>query len=215
MQPRGTDGRPITEKDGPIAREYSIESLLVHELGHNTQYSLNWEDEKTLIDVSKRLGWAPYEDPKTHETIWLIETKNHQFYKYSAENWVRCNATGHPVDKSGKVVDKETSAESATTAEVRDAALVRPATDYFDNVTEMFAEATMLYRIGGDKRRELLNQSPSLYSFVKDQDQAEINLHYAKAGTKMIRAVDGSVVPDNADNRLLVSDFEKQHQQKK
>jgi hypothetical protein len=218
MQPFATQGRPITEKDGPVAGEYSLESLLTHELGHNTEYTLNWPDEKTLIDVSKRLGWAPYEDPTTHETIWLIETKNHQFYKLiEGEDWVRCNATGHMVDKTSQPVDDVAKAEHATASQVRDAALVRPPTEYFDNVVEMFAEAIMLYRVSPAKRADLLKQSPSLYAFVKEQDQAEIDLHHgkdAKQQSKLLRLPDGQLVPNTSESRTQIADFEKPLQQK-
>jgi hypothetical protein len=177
--PHATDGRPITEADRPAEGEYSIESLLVHELAHNTEYSLNWDEEKTLIAISEKLGWAPYEDAKTHETIWLIKAKDNQFFKYvpAEDQWIRCNSSGGMVDKNGMPVDDQKKAQLVSTTFVRDNAVVRPVTDYFDNVTEMFAEGMMFYRLGGKRREQLEKESPTLFAFVKEQDEAERKLH--------------------------------------
>lgn len=215
--PAASVGRLVTEKDiekWGSPEEYSIESLLVHELAHNSQRRLDWDNEKNLEQFSNKMGWYPYEDDKTHETIWLIKTRGNDFYRFDPEkeDWIRCNKKGQFVDGAGKIVAEMNDAARATTQAVRAEAEVRPPTDYFDNAVEMHAEAMMLFRVNNKRRAFLLIESPHLYSFVKEQDQLDVNKAYGvdqQGKPRMIRNPDGFLVANSPENRRLVEDFER------
>lgn len=215
--PRATDGMPLTEKDlkvqpDSIVEEYSVQSLLTHELGHNTIYRLGWETEKTLVEACKQLGWAPYDDRDSKETIWLIQGKKNDFYKlFDGETWIATNAQGKPVDKDGKVVASEDDAHKLPAEEVRQLALYPPPTDYFDNAVEVAAEALMMLRSSQVRRNLLLSRSPVIYEYIKGKDQEDMDLTHGKTGSgesKMIRIPDGTVVANTAEHRKTIKDFE-------
>lgn len=215
--PRATDAMPLTEKDlkvqpDSLVEEYSVQSLLTHELGHNTIYRLGWETEKTLIEACKQLGWAPYDDQDSKETIWLIQGKKNDFYKLlEGETWIATNSQGKPVDKNGKVVQSEDDALKLEAEEVRKLALYPPPTDYFDNAVEVAAEALMMLRSSQVRRQLLLARSPVIYEYIKGKDQEDIDLAQGKTASgdsKMIRIPDGTVVANTPENRKSIKDFE-------
>lgn len=208
--PKQSDSRPITEKDAEkigITDEHSMQSLLTHELAHNTVYRLKWDDSATLERKCKEMGWAPYQSP-TGETTWIIKAKGNELYKIDSEltGWVRCDEKGNYLNDKGQPAASEDKALRITPAQMRDRALLRPPTDYFDNTIEMFAESMMSFRVSEKKRAEFAKTSPELYKFIREQDQAEIDLAYG-AGKK-IRLPDGSLAGLNAATRKAVSDFE-------
>ncbi len=212
-----TDGMLLTEKDskisaGSTSEEYTIQSLLTHELGHNTIYRLGWETEKTLVEACKRLGWAPYDDQDSKETIWLIQGKKNDYYKYSeGETWIATNAQGKPVDKDGKVVKTDDEALQLSAEDVRKRALYPPPTDYFDNAVEVAAEALMMLRVSKERRELLLSRSPVIYEYIKGKDQEDLDLTYGKSAvgeSKMIRIPDGTIVANTPENQKMIKDFE-------
>ncbi len=215
--PGSADGRMITEADlkkWGAPEEFSIESLLTHELAHNSQYRLDWDQSANLERFSNAIGWAPYEDPATHETIWLIKGKQGDYFKYdkAGDDWLRCNQQGKLLDGAGKPATAEKDAQHLSTAAVRDEALVRPPTEYFDNAVEMDAEGMRMFRVNSAQRQQLLETSPVLYRFIKEQDQADINLNFGtneKGQPHKIRLPDGSLSQNVANNSKIVADFER------
>ncbi len=216
IDPGSTNNRPVTENDRPAEDEYSIESLLVHELAHNAQHNLGWDvDGSTKFeDGAKAMGWAPYEDPQTHQGTWIIKLKGGELYRLGSADltWVRCDEKGQWLDPSGKTVADEKKAASLSTAEIRKQALVPPATDYFDNFLEEDAEAKMLFRLDRQKRAYLLKSSPQLYSWEKLQDQLEIDLFHGKTSdgqSTLLRDPDGKLVENTETNRRRIAEFER------
>lgn len=208
--PKQSDSRPITEKDAEklgITDEHSMQSLLTHELAHNTVYRLKWDDSTTLERKCKEMGWAPYQSP-TGETTWIIQAKANELYRIDSEltSWVRCDDKGSYLNDKGQPVPSEEKALRITPAQMRDRALLRPPTDYFDNPIELFAESMMSFRVSEKRRAEFAKTSPELYKFIREQDQAEIDLAYRTS--KKIRLPDGSIAGLNAATRKAVSDFE-------
>lgn len=207
--PKQSDSRPITEKDAEklgITDEHSMQSLLTHELAHNTVYRLKWDDSATLERKCKEMGWAPYQSP-AGETTWIIKAKANELYRIDSEltNWVRCDDKGNYLNDKGQPASED-KALRITPAKMRDRALMRPPTDYFDNTIEMFAESIMSFRVSEKRRAEFARTSPDLYKFIREQDQAELDKAYG-TGTR-IRLPDGSVADLNAATRKAVSDFE-------
>lgn len=209
--PNQTDTRPITEKDADksgVPDEYSIQSLLTHELAHNSVYRLKWDDSATLERKCKQMGWIPYETPEG-ETTWILQAKNNQFFKMSTtdtEKWVRCDQKGMFLTDNGQSAAGEDQAQRITVEQMRDRALLRPPTSYFDNAIEMFAESMMVFRVNEKRRQEFLKSSPDLYQFIKQQDQSEIDLAYGKA--RKVRLPSGYLGEDNTSNRDLIARFE-------
>lgn len=215
--PKSTDRMPVTEKDnkGPKNFDYStIQSTLTHELAHNTTYRLGWDNDKTLAEACKKLGWDPYDDPKTKETIWLIRGKKGEHYNsLDGDFWVATDSKGKPVDRDGKVVLAEDKALKVTTDQVRDLALYAPPTPYCANAVELAADSFMMFRVSKEKRAALLTRSPVIYDYIKGKDQEDIDISYGKdAGghSKMIRIPTGLLERNTEENRQLIQDFEQE-----
>lgn len=215
FDPAGNSSGLATEADVKrfgYAQEQSIESTVVHELAHNTQKRLDLDHDKDLVQTFNRLGWVPYADPNTHETLWLIKTRSGDLYRIDDEkqNWILCDSKGQPLDKERTAVD-QTEAERASAEAVRKEALVYPPTDYFRSPFELDAEALMLFRLNAARRAALLNDSPVLYRLAKEQDQKDIDKTYGandNGSSKMIRNPDGELVANDAAASAMVAAFE-------
>ncbi len=154
---------------------------------------------------------------KDGSTDWLMQGKNGELFRYGKDHckdtkvWVKCDKDGNPLDKNGKTVDTFKEAKQYKRTEVADAALVKPLTSYFPNPIEMYAEGLMLYRLGNDRREELLRDSPTLYKAAKAGDQVEIDQRYGldKSGApRYIRGADGFLKTNDAANQKLVQEYE-------
>ncbi len=228
--PGATDNLRPTEKDAPSWSGQSrfkrdghyfdtIESLLMHELAHNHQERMGWEDpeSKVLDTMSEKLGFVKTQDPQSAVRVFYIkvargkietqnksETQNkfesqpsseaqadseavdpYVYFKVErptnaklGKRWLRVNLQGQLLDKNGKVASKVEEAQTFSNKEMRALALVRPATDYFDNPIEVFAESMRLFRMGGEARELLYQESPFLYKITAEQDQAELDLYF-------------------------------------
>ncbi len=218
------DKRPATQADAAaagVAREFSLEGWVCHELAHHGQHKLNWDTPRIYQQYAEAIGWVSFEDPKTHETDWLLKGKNdREYYRYGSDNckdrsvWYRCNSSGQPLDKNGKVVAKIKVAETFTYTQVQDRASVRPLTWYFPNPKEMFAEGMMLLRMGGELAAKLIEKSPQLYKAVREHDQREIDSLWGKkadGSPKYIRSPGGHLVENTAESRKELEEFEKKH----
>lgn len=206
----------ITKQNGdmlvlPMARQETkgvqgFEGTLYHELGHHEQYSrfaksmmtgkFNDAESKKLMED---LGWQYSPRHKDHVLkdktggLWKLDQNPGNEGEPPTWRWV-----GGKAPKDGqRRLDSE---------EMRERALVKPITNYFDNPAENHAEALAMFRIGANNKPEggrqyLAVDSPKLYEVTKNYDQKVIN---DKFGTrpdgqpKMVRDLDGRVV-ENTD----------------
>lgn len=220
FEPGANEGKPITEKDADRMKMhhlYSIEAVTHHELMHNAQQNLNWDTPKEKEKWARKLGWLPYEDPNTHETKWIFTGKKDELYRRDQDHckdsfkWCACGQHGGLQNEQGAGVAKVKDARQYTLDQVRDLAQVRPATRYFVNPLEMFAEGGMKYRINEKRRQELLAESPRLYDAVKEHDQQELIIRYGKDNSgapNYIRSSSGVLVKNTAEARAEVQEFE-------
>jgi len=221
FEPGANEGKPITEKDADRMGKhhlYSIEAVTHHELMHNAQQNLNWNTPREKEKWARKLGWMPYEDPKTHETKWIFTGKKDELYRRDQDHckddfkWCACGKHGELQDEQGKSVSKVKDAKQFSLDQVRDLAEVKPSTRYFVNPLEMFAEGGMKYRINERRRQELLEDSPRIYDAVKEHDQQELDMRYGKDSSgvsKYIRAVSGTIVKNSAEARAEIQAFEE------
>lgn len=214
--PQGTVGRLTTEEDHQkwgVANEKTIESLTEHELAHNSQFRLKWDDSPTLEKIVDRMGWHVHQVGNTCEYIWMIRGKKDDYYRISEDgySWLGCNKQGEYINGDGAVVAKQELAAQYTSDDIRARALVKPPTEYFDNAVEMAADALMMFRASEGRRAELLRNSRDFYSFIREQDQMDIDHTHGKDNqgkSKKIRLPDGVLVDNTAQNAALVSQFE-------
>jgi hypothetical protein len=155
--------------------------VVLHELGHNTQTRLGWQDQKRFMTYSRALGFEPFVSP-SGESIFALRDKQGGLHRVEPDSldWLAIDEQGHYLDKAGQPCPDNNKATAARLdpGQMREAALIRPATYYFSNPLEMAAEALALFREGPEQRRQLLKDSPGLYRFTKNQDQKDINEAY-------------------------------------
>ncbi|MBS1957783.1 MAG: hypothetical protein JST89_26595, partial [Cyanobacteria bacterium SZAS-4] len=169
---------------------------------------------------ARKLGWLPYEDPRTHETKWIFTGKKDELYRRDQDHckdtfkWCACGKHGELENDKGAEVPTVKDAKQFTLDQVRDLAQVKPATRYFVNPLEMFAEGGMKYRINEKRRQELLEESPRLYDAVKEHDQQEVNMRYGTENSgapKYIRLVSGVLVKNTEEARKEIQEFETKY----
>lgn len=206
----------LWQKDDTFADPsgHCLEALYLHELAHHGQENVDWNgsgEEK----IARQMGWQPYKDENgkpVDEGYLLKDTEGKQFKFYKAKDekdtdkWIQTNESGQPIDDKGKVVDAD-KAMSVTKEAMMDRAAVKPITLYFDNPTEMNAEAMMYMRIGQRWRAHLMRTSPRLYQAVKDQDQNEIDTMFGKG--KKVRTPDGVLADDTPEVRQDIAQYEE------
>jgi len=103
-------------------------------------------------------------------------------------------------------------AEVLDTEKMRERALIKPPTFYFDNPLEVAAEGLSLLRAGAATRAALLKGSPKMYTFIRELDQADIDLSYGTVtggGSKMVRLPNGRLAANDTASRHAIADFEK------
>ncbi len=173
-----------------------MKETLLHEIAHHNQRKYSFE---TNTDLIQSLGWTKSQGK---ENCWLMRGKQpEEFYKFEPKprTWSACNNKG------------ETAGPSFTSAEMREKALVKPATDYFDTPTEMYAEALAHFRAGGF-RRAVLTKNAQLYETIKRYDQIDIDDHQKRDHNGrdggVLRLPNGRVVASTAENQQTVKDFE-------
>ncbi|MBA3859559.1 MAG: hypothetical protein C0507_21855 [Cyanobacteria bacterium PR.3.49] len=221
FEPGANEGKPITEADADRMGKhhlYSIEAVTHHELMHNAQHNSNWNTANVKEKWARKLGWLPFEDPKTHETKWIFTGKQSEVYRRDQDHckdefkWCSCGKHGGLQDAEGDAVAKVKEAKHFTLDQIRDLAAVKPSTRYFVNPLEMFAEGGMKYRVNERRRQELLQDSPRLYEAVKEHDQEEITLRYGKTTNgepNYIRSVSGKLVKNSPEARAEITAFEE------
>lgn len=220
FEPGANDGKPITEKDADRMGKhnlYSIEAVTHHELMHNAQQNSDWNTPSVKEKWARKLGWLPFEDPKTHETKWIFTGKKDELFRRDQDHckdefkWCACGKHGELSDSNGKTVPAVKDAKGFSLDQIRDLAEVRPATRYFVNPLEMFDEGGMMYRVNERRRQELLEQSPRIYDAVKEHDQEELTRRYGKDTSghpKYIRSIAGYPVQNTETVREEVKVWE-------
>ncbi len=189
----------------------TLEELIVHELAHNAMYRMGFNPALALEwKPARELGWLPFHNFRTGERGWMLRSKENENYFYKVGlytgQWLRCDRDGQPLTIAGNGVKGRQPAYSPETEEVADAALVRPASDYFPTPFEMMAEALMLFRSGSQSRARLLSLCPELYTIAKNFDQSEIDRTFGKQ--VMIRKPDGLIANLSNDVCSQVAAFE-------
>ena len=231
VTPGATDKLRPTDADAPVwARPTrfkpgghyfdTIESLMLHELAHNHQERMGWENgDEVMARMTASLGYVKAVDPQTGVRVFYLkvplaplpasappaavagsvspeeaagatalpaQSAAEKFAYYRVERpvdqklgkrWLRVNLEGQYLDRDGKVV-AAAKAEAISNADMQKLALVKPASNYFDNPIEVFAEGMRLFRMGGEARDTLFVEAPLVYQLVKEEDQAELNLFY-------------------------------------
>lgn len=201
--------KPVIAIEPAVTDSYTLESVLLHELSHHSQYCMGLNPKEiALWKTGIAAGWHYFQNPGTGETGWAIRTKDHKLFKFAQRLhlWVRCNDKGQPLNIDGQRVKRQSEAEQQQHWQISKAAIIRPATYYFCNPAEMLAEGMMLFRMNEETRAYLMRVSPELYDFVKAEDQRELDKNFGN--TVKIRTPDGLVVDNNNSARISVSNFE-------
>lgn len=188
-----------------------LELVLIHELAHNSEVRMGMDSHNPRTwKLADSLGWLPFTNPETGEEGWLIRSSEGPgyFYKLGAFSglWVRCNRSGQPMSEDDHVVERQRDARQLTPSQMVEFAQMKPATNYFSNPMEMFAEGMMLLRAGKKHRQQLLTANPALYEMLKEQDQAEIDASFG--GQRYIRTVDGLVTQNSSSIQQELANFE-------
>lgn len=190
-----------------------LEGTLYHELGHHEQFSkfnkalemLGPEGTKASAELAKEMGWQYNKRLDTG----VIKDKTGGLWKFDPENGkFRWSGGQAPADGERRL----------SSLEMREKALVKPITPYFDNPNEMHAEALAMYRIGERAdvrggRQYLASESPALYDVIKKFDQKSIDMKMGKDAdghSKYVRNVDGKIVENNADVQRRISEKEQE-----
>lgn len=185
--------------------------MLLHELAHNSQNRLNLDQEKRLLQYAHGCGFYPFNPANSEATIWAIKTKDGSLFRRDSEvdGWVRIDDKNQTLNKAGQ---PSPAAEAQTMDDIamRNQALVRPPTFYFDNAAEMGAEGMAMFRGGVNERRQLAKESAVFYTFIKEQDQREIDLTWGKKHGQptMLRLPDGTIRRNDGAARKAIRDFE-------
>jgi hypothetical protein len=222
--PDGRPERPATVEDarrlqaerGLADLPTSIQHIAMHELAHRGQETVG-NDDAAMAALAADLGFdMRVRGGLLNPREFLLHGRDGFRYEFSRDfegnaRWFRRNTNGEYVDAGGNVVPFP-QAEQLTNAQMRERALVRPISNYFDNPLEMLAESTYFFRANEGTRLELLHRSSDLYWVTRAHDQREIDqIHGTKNGTSlMIRMPDGRLDLNTEENRFIVTVFEMQ-----
>lgn len=165
----------------------AMEGTLYHELGHHEQertFPEQWGssgDPRALRDLMREMGW--HYDP--HHGM-LIKDKDGGMWKYNKD-------TNEYDWKKGK---RPRGDRSISPEEMTRRALVKPSTDYNHFPYETHAEGIAMLRYNPTL---LASKSPQLYKVLRDWDQKQLDKRHGEG--KVMRGVDGRVVPNTPENR--------------
>ncbi len=202
----------------------TIESLMMHELAHNHQSRMGWDDsdKKKLSEMAPLTGFHLFraEDGSTAFFIKVKVVSNStdgqssesiEFYRLeggldhsAGKRWLRVNQDGQWLTENGLPAPTAEAAKALSNSQVKEAAVVTPASNYFDTPAEVEAEAMKLYRLGGPSRRLLLLKAPVLYRLVEAEDQNEINLRFGAIRVKEERSLITPVEDSAIDSQTLL-----------
>ncbi len=136
----------------------------VHEIAHLRQ-DTNWGSTSAVPrNVAEKLGWAPRSNLRTLD--WGLKATNGNYYCFSG------------VAGEGEWNQCDTQRPMFSNDDMRQLALIKPATNYFDNPTEMDAETVTMFRMGAADRAALFKLHNGLYELAKEEDQRDIDRKY-------------------------------------
>jgi len=207
---RGADGHSGRElmlfpKNTQIRGWNGLEGTLEHELVHHEQ-STSWgegtwgragQDERARQTRQLMLDFGWVHDQASGQDRLLDKEHPPGQWQFNAQSsrWDPVIG-GHP--EPGR---------SITSAQMRDRALVKPATNYFNYPWEMHAEALSMFR---HDRHQLYGENRQLYQLMQQYDQREINRQFGSENgqPRMIRGANGLIVPNTEQNRRAVTELE-------
>ncbi len=214
----GTKDRPATEvdtKEEPTwqTKTFSLQRMLTHELSHYYQDRNGWSSDKAPPEMAKVLGWLKLNGERANE--YAFKGSDGTLYRHCGPGAVLIDdsfisireARWVPCDENGKFM-KGASDKMLTTKQMSEKAAVKPVTSYFDNPKEMHAESLCAFRLDAKWRANLLRADVTLYRFIKDQDQREIDKVFRTAPGKL-RHPYGKLVSATDQNKKAVAEFEK------
>lgn len=183
------------------------QKVIEHEIAHHGQ---DFSDpEHGGDDYYEKLGYQ-----KIGKDEWAVQTKSNQLYTWNDETkqFVRRDSKGNYLDADGNKVDKD-KADQISGEEMRERALMPHLHETQPEAPwEFDAEAKAYFRHSEAYRTQLYVTSPDAYFQIKERDQQQIDKAYGKdenGRSKWIREPNGTLVPNTADNRQAVSDYER------
>lgn len=202
VEPTSLNDSPITERDrkgNNFSDHRSIESVIIHELGHHTEERLNRTPQQKAETYSQ-IGWTPIPGMPASpqgDQQWMLKGKNGEGYAPAGVTpgaWVR-------FDRNGRELGKMQVEQAANLAQVK------PSTRYFEGPHEMLAEGLTMLRLGDGYRSHLMNGSSNLYQAVKQFDQRDLDKAYGPG--KFMRSFSGHVVEQTSQNLRLLKEHEE------
>jgi len=218
FDPGWNKDRPPTELDLSSRNQQSMQRAIDHELGHNSLATMHGarndpkdarDNGKAIDKIYSDLGW------KVVGGRYMIEGRDNSFYTPEGTDqqryFVRHDASGRPADGQGRATTEQ-NAERIQTLQMRIRSKVEQISEYFPGPDEMYAEGYSAFTSGDKSRQDLKYLAPKLYDVVKEADQNQLNQKYPPFDghtPRVIRALDGKIVPNTQANATKISDFEK------
>jgi hypothetical protein len=218
FDPGWSNGRPPTELDLSNANEQSMQRAIDHEFGHHSLATMHGarndahdvrDNRDAISKIYSNLGW------KDVGGRLMLEGRDHSYYTPEGTDaqryWLRHDASGRPADGQGKATSEQ-NAERIAPTQMMIRSTVEPVSEYFPGPDEMYAEGYSAFTTGERSRLDLKFAAPKLYGVVKEADQNQINQKYPPLDghtPRIIRAPDGTLLPNSPANAARVSDFEK------
>lgn len=215
--PKLLDGKPLIglfaetfeeAQDGPEPIQDNMRDMrrtAMHELAHQHQLMIGWRENGSMERFAEDMGW--HQNGKE----WLLRGKSQsEFFKLDkpSGDWLLCSKDG--ILTTVELSDGSKEPLRYSSEVMREKALVRPGSYYFDNPTEMYAEAMANYRLGKTPRMELGRFCPVLYSMVQRQDDMELADYAQRSNLAegLIRRPSGETVPKTPEAIKEVFGFE-------
>jgi len=226
----------LTDKEKKLpftdgSRPESVQSAIVHELGHNQFAKLAYSTPKAVYDgttdltakgvaLYNQMGWQRRRDEKDSDYNWFLVGKskddNGQPATYLPSNsnglewsFKRWRLDGGAVNANGKVGPAD-KVQSLSLDQMNKEAVVPLPTSYFENPEEEYAESVKMFRLSQESRTALRETSPTIYKIVEQNDQIEINRAYGTDSSGrplMVRDVNGGLGHNDLSVQLRLRQF--------
>lgn len=171
----------LTEDEAKLSyddanRPETLEGAIVHEFGHHQLELLGLTEGTRRERLFEEMGWVHRFNERAGLDDWLLKGKeidsdgNNASYLLQSygivSSWTRWSVKQGPMNHLGEKTNSS-NAEKISDTEIKKHALVPPATWYYTNPEETYAEAYRLYTINARAREYLKSASPRLYEIVK------------------------------------------------
>lgn len=209
----------------PLDRSFrGLQDTILHEWGHNAEYNVGINNKAVLDQWYDAMGYrrVTFKDADGRDQEqWQLRDEDGNYWTQGPDqfpfgNWYRVDDQGRPLKADGSPASgfNDQNAAKRSNTQMRDAADVTPASDYFSFPGESGAESIRLFRGDAESRTELYMTDPTAYNAVKEFDQAELDndSQYGRNpdGTaRYIRLPDGTIAPNTEENRNAVTEFEE------